>query len=134
MSDERPDPADVEPIDADEHVHQRDADGNLIPEDDVVKVRGEWRRVKRKPPTRGLLQQIETEFGGRAEVEFNEIDALLSQFYDEPDYDDSEWADVDPALYLALMNRMVEVVQGDEDDITADLAAAVEERQEGNPA
>lgn len=128
MSMDKPDPSDVEPVDTSAYQHQRDEDGNLIPEADVVKVGGEWQRVEHLPPTKGFLTRVQQDFEGREEVDMEEIDGLMSDWYVDPDIDD--WEDVDPRLYLPLMMHMTETLGGDMDDeVTSDLRDAVEERQ-----
>lgn len=132
---EKPDPSEVEAIDAESFVHQRDSDGNLIPEQAVVEVGGEWHRIEHKPPTKGFLGRIQNEFGDRAELEFAELDGLLSDFYVDPDYDDDQWDDVAPELYTALIGHMVETAMNDmEGGLSAELTNQIEERQSGNPA
>lgn len=132
MSTDKPDPSDVESVDTSAYQHQRDSDGNLIPETDVVKVEGDWRRIEHLPPTKGFLTRVQQDFEGREEVDMDEIDALMSDWYVDPDIDD--WDDVDPKLYLPLMMHMTDTLAGDMDDeIAGELRDAVEERQsEGN--
>lgn len=132
MSMDKPDPSDVEPVDTSAYQYQRDEEGNLIPEADVVQVDGEWKRIEHLPPTKGFLMRVERDFEGREEVDVAELDGVLSDWYIDPDIDD--WEDVHPKLYLPLLNYMVETLGGDMDDeITAELRDAVEERQsEGN--
>lgn len=133
---EKPDPSEVAALDKSKHIYQRDEDGELIPEQDVVRLDGEWQRVSHKPPTRGFLQRIESQFGGRDEMDMGEMDGLLAEFYIEPELDADELGDASSDFYLTLMWHMIESVQGGTDsEIMDELEDAVEERQsaqEGN--
>lgn len=132
MSTDKPDPSEVESIDTTKYIHQRDEKGNLIPESDVIKVDGEWRYIEHLPKTKGFLMRIESDFEGREDIDVAEIDDLMSDWYVDPDIDD--WEAADTALWLPLLNHMTETLVGDMDDeVTAELRDAVEERQsEGN--
>lgn len=130
MSIDKPDPSDVEPIDTTQYQHQRDSDGELIPVADVIEVEGEWQRIEHLPPTKGFLARVQRDFEGREEVEMDEIDALMSDWYVDPDIESDEWDDVDPKLYLPLMMHMTQTLGGEMDDeVTEELRDAVEQRQ-----
>lgn len=134
MSDEKPDPSEVDPIDQDEHRHQRDENGDLIPVPEVVKIEGEWQRVEHIPPVKGFIARVDRKFSGRGEVDMDEIDELMSEFYSDPDVEPEEWDDYDGGFYLPLMNHMATVCSDGLDDQTTEaLQQKIEERQsEGN--
>lgn len=128
---EKPDPSEVDSIDTSQHVYQRDEDGNLLPETDVVNINGEWHRVEHIPPTRGFLGKIQKQFGGREDIELDEIDNIMSDFYDDPDMHPDEWTDASGPFYMSLMWHMIETVMGDSDDeLMSEMQEAVEERQQ----
>lgn len=128
--DEKPDPSDVDSLTRDDTVHQRDEDGVLIPESDVIKIEGEWHAVKHKPLTRGLLNRFDEHFGDGEDVDWEELDGMIADFYVEPDYDPDDFDDMDPTYYLPLLTYIVKKVQGDmDDDVTQQLEEEVEERQ-----
>jgi hypothetical protein len=128
----KPDPSDVEPVDASQHVYQRDENGDLIPEPAVVKIDGDWQRVEHLPPAKGFLMRVQNKFGGRDEVDMEEIDDLMDDFYTHPKVEN--WDDTSTSFYISLMRHMVAQIMGDVDDeTTQELRSAVEERQtQGN--
>lgn len=129
-AEEKPDPSEVAAIDKSKHIYQRDEDGELLPEKDVVKLGGEWQRVEHKPATRGFLKRIESQFSGRADIDMDEMDELMVEFYIEPDLEGDDLEDASSDFYLTLMWHMIEAVQGGTDsEIMGELEAAVEERQ-----
>lgn len=132
--DEKPDPSELKRIDASEHIYQRDEQGDLILEEDVIKVDGEWQRVERLPTTKGFLNRVRQKFEGREEVDLDELDALMEDFYPELDVSGQEWDDMSSKLYMPLLTNMISVVRGNvEDETTQEIQQAVEERQtEGN--
>lgn len=128
---QKPDPSDIEKLDTDAYVYERDSNGELLPESDVIEVDGSWERIERQPPTKGLLSRIQEEFEGREDVNIDELDDVMHDFYVHPDVDD--WDDVNPSLYVALMNHMVQVVGGEMgDDVADEIESELEERREGN--
>lgn len=128
---DKPDPSEVESIDTSKHIYQRDEEGELIPEQDVVKLGGEWVKIEHVPPTRGFLQRIETQFAGREDIDMDEMDGLMADFYVDPDIEEDELEDASASFYITLMWHMIEAVQGDaDDDVMQDLEHAVEERQQ----
>lgn len=132
--DEKPDPSELKKIDASEHIYQRDEKGDLILVDDAIKVDGEWQRIERLPTTKGFLNRVRQQFEGREEVDLDELDALMEDFYPELNVSGQEWDDMSSKLYMPLLTNMISVVRGNvEDETTQEIQRAVEERQqEGN--
>lgn len=130
---QKPDPSDVDPIDTSRYIYERDENGDLIPEADVVEVDGEWQRIEHLPPAKGFLSRLESKFEGRDEISIDEMDDLMADWYVDPDPDN--WADADPKLYVPLMNHLVSKLAANmgDDDIVQELQDEIEERQsEGN--
>ena len=132
--DEKPDPSELKRFDASEHIYQRDEKGDLILVDDAIRVDGDWQRIERLPTTKGFLNRVRQKFEGREEVDLDELDALMEDFYPEIGVSGQEWDDMDSKLYMPLLTNMISVVRGNvEDETTQEIQQAVEERQtEGN--
>ena len=126
---EKPAPSEVDSVDTQQHIFQRDENGDLIPIADVVKVSGEWQRVEHLPPTKGFLGRVQSRFGGREDIDLAEIDDLMGDFYADPEV--RNWDDVSTGLYIPLMQHMVQTIMGGEtdDEVMQELRGAVEARQ-----
>lgn len=131
-ADARPDPSDVESLQAEQYKHQRDDQGELIPEDDVVRVGGEWKGVERKPMTKGFLTRIEADLQSAGDqFAFDQFDEYMCEFWVNPDVAEPEdWEDYDPRLYVALFMRMMDLVVNhiEDDDVAGDMMELADQR------
>lgn len=132
MTMEKPDPGEVEAVDQNRYVHQRDENGDLIPIADVIEVGGEWKRIEHLPATKGFLTKLQSKFGERDEVDLHELDDIMGEWYVDPEIEN--WEDVDAELYFPMINLMTEkLVGGMDDTISDEIQEAIDERQgEGN--
>lgn len=134
MSDQRPDPSEVESLTTDEARYQRDENGDLIPRERVVETSEGWRKVKLYPTPKGEALRLEERFGNRDELEMEEIDELLSEKLAEPEIEN--WDDVKPGIYMPLMNAVMEDMTGQipDNEFHEEVQEELEKRQgdEGN--
>lgn len=131
---EKPDPSEVEPLTQDEAVFQRDEDGNLLPRERVIETSKGWRTIKLYPTPKGQAMRYQEEFGDRDDLDIDELDDVLDEKLAEPEIDD--WDDVDPGVYLPIMNAVMEDIIGSvpDNEFHAEVRQELEERNddEGN--
>lgn len=129
MTQEKPKPSEVQAASESRFVHQRDSNGDLIPEKSVIKADGEWLRVEHVPPTKGFLQRVDENMGDKDDVPMEQLDALMDDWYVDPTFED--WNDVDSRLYVPMMEHMVTTLGGDMGDgIVDEMREEIEQRQE----
>lgn len=137
MSDteEKPDPSEVEPLTKQEAQYQRDEDGELIPFDKVIKTDDGWRSISILPTPKGEAMALEKRFGGRADLEMEDLDDLMDEKVVEPDIDD--WDDLKPGVYMPMMEAVMESIMDEvpNTDFHAEVREEIEKRaneEEGN--
>jgi hypothetical protein len=125
-------------VDITDLAHERDGDGDLLPVEKTIEVRGEGEAdLKVIPATSGQrrewrqrLEDESDELGDETEAEL--FDEFLP--YDPDDFGDAEsWNDIRPALSDALGNAIfAELFDTEEDDFEKALTEAMEDVTEGN--
>lgn len=120
-------PDDVPAIGDDEGVYQRDADGNLTPQTEVVEWGGEMRKFVHYPIPIGDLDEFQS-MG--ADVAIEDLCEVLAEKVVSPNRTPGEWGDTEPAQFHAILDRLVEKATGETptNDLHAEIQAELEER------
>lgn len=125
------------PADITELAHQRGSDGQLLPVEKTIQVRGEGEAtVKVYPATTGQRNEWRQKLEAEGDEVPTELEGeLLAEFlpYEPGDFGASEWSELRPALVDALSNAIFAELFDTGDD---DFQQAVNERLEsvtGNP-
>lgn len=122
--------------------HKRGSDGQLLPVEKQVNVRGQDEPVDVKvyPATTGQRREWQQKLKDASEELGDELEAeLFEEFlpYEPTDFGRAqEWTDIRPALADALGNAIfAELFDTDEDDFSEALTSAMEEvtAEAGNP-
>jgi hypothetical protein len=128
-----PDPSDLKPLTKEEAEYARDADGNLKPNEHAVQYGGEWRRVTVRPLLPTDQVELEQRFGGRGDIEFDELHPVLENHIVEPENVDWEFAK--PHVFMPCLKALMEEFKGGaDDDFYADVEDELDKRDgdEGN--
>lgn len=118
--------------------HERDGDGDLLPVEKTIEVRGEGEAdLKVIPATSGQRREWRQRLEDESDELADETEAdLFDEFlpYDPDDFGDAEsWNDIRPALSDALGNAIfAELFDTEEDDFEKALTEAMEDVTEGN--
>lgn len=125
--DDKPDPSEVAALDDDAGVYERDADGDLIPVEDVVKWDGEWHKVEHEPIAGGDSVKL---MSLGMDISAEKLCNIMAEKYLTPDRTAQEWADTDPQQFNACLDLLSEKVAGDtpDRDMHAEVRKELEER------
>lgn len=125
-------------VDITDLAHERDGDGDLLPVEKTIEVRGEGEAdLKVIPATSGQRREWRQRLEDESDELGDETEAdLFDEFlpYDPDDFGDAEsWNDIRPALSDALGNAIfAELFDTEEDDFEKALTEAMEDVTEGN--
>lgn len=131
--DERPDPADLDPITKSEAEYKRDAEGNLLPIHEPVKYDGEWRRISIKPLVPQEASELEDTFQGRGDVGFEEFIPFLDAHIIEPS--DVDWGDAKLEVIMPCVKALNRQLTGGENsEFYQEVEKHLEERSDDDEA
>lgn len=133
---DRPDPADLDPIEKEEAEHKRDADGNLKTSYHAVQFKSEWRRIGLKPLVPEEADELQDKFQGAGDnIEIGEIFPFLEEYVREPEGVD--WRVAKFPVIMSAVKALGREINGEDDSgfqkaVRAELAERADENEEGN--